>query len=103
MDALIAKRRDARHALARSAVSRILEDAAARGIEITLIGSLARDDFRVHSDVDLLVRGPMERGKRVIVERLVADAMRGQDIPYDLLYEDDLTEDRVQEMLNDIL
>ena len=32
-------------------------------------------------------------------ERLVADAMRGSDTPYDLTFEDDLTEDCLQKIL----
>jgi predicted nucleotidyltransferase len=103
MGALTAKRRDARHQLASSAVDRILRDAGAIDIEITLIGSLARDDFRAHSDVDLLVRGAADGLGRLLVERLVADAMRASGIPYDLIFEDDLTEDRLQELLNDIV
>ena len=35
----------------------------------------------------------------LLAERLVADAVRGSDIPYDLISEDDLTEDRVQKIL----
>jgi predicted nucleotidyltransferase len=103
MDSLTAKRRETRHELASAAVARILHDAANEGIGITLVGSLARGDFRSHSDVDLLVRGPANPKRRLLVERLVANVMRGSDIPYDLIFEDDLTEDRLQELLNDIV
>lgn len=103
METLTAKRRETRHALASEAVARILRDANDEGIDITLIGSLARADFRAHSDVDVLVRGRITRKLRLTVERLVADGMRGSDIPYDLIFEDDLTEDRLQEILNDII
>lgn len=99
MDSLTAKRRETRRELASAAVARILHAGENEGIDITLVGSLARGDFRSHSDVDLLVRGPMNRKQRVMAERLVADAMRGSDIPYDLIFEDDLTEDRLQEFL----
>jgi predicted nucleotidyltransferase len=103
MDSLTAKRRETRHGLASAAVARILHEAGSDGIDITLIGSLARGDFRSHSDVDLLVRGRVNPKRRLLAERLVADAMRGSDIPYDLIFEDDLTEDRLQELLNDIV
>ena len=103
MDALTAKRRESRFDLATAAVAGILKDAASEDIEITLIGSLARGDFRSHSDVDLLVRGPVNARRRLLVERLVANGMRGADIPYDLIFEDDLTEDRLQEFLNGIV
>jgi predicted nucleotidyltransferase len=102
MDSLMSKRRERRSELASAAVARILRDAANEGIDITLIGSLARGDFRLHSDVDLLVRGPVNRKQRVMAERLVADAMRGSDIPYDLFFEDDLTEEDLKGILNDI-
>ncbi len=88
---------------ASAAVFHILRDAAAKGIDISLVGSLARGDFRAHSDVDLLVRGPLDPKRRLLVERLVADGMRGSDIPYDLIFEADLTEDRLREFLNDIV
>jgi predicted nucleotidyltransferase len=110
MDALTAKRRETRHERASAAVARILR-AAARilraaerdGIDITVIGSLAKGDFRSHSDVDLLVRGPIDPKRRRLVERLVADGMRSSAIPYDLIFEDDLTEDRLQDLLHDIV
>ena len=90
-----------RRDMASAAVSGILLDASRRGIEIVLVGSLARGDFRAHSDVDLLVRGPIDSKRRLLVERLVADGMRASDIAYDLIFEADLTEDRLQEFLND--
>lgn len=103
MEALAAERRDARHQQASAAVARILEDAASAGAEITVIGSLAKGDFRAHSDVDLLVRGRADLQSRRAIERLVAERMRGYEIPYDLIFEDDLTEDRLRELLNDVV
>ena len=99
MDALKARRRDARQASASSAVDRILDEAHANGIAITVFGSLAKDDFRVHSDVDLLVRGTLAPRERALAERLVADALRASGIPYDLLFEQDMTPDRMRELL----
>lgn len=103
MDALAAKRRETRHEQASAAVAGILRAAESNGIIITVIGSLARGDFRSHSDVDLLVRGPADSKRRRLVERLVADGMRASAIPYDLIFEDDLTKDRLQEFLHDIV
>ena len=103
MDSLTAKRRETRHELASAAVARILHEASTAGIDITLVGSLARGDFRPHSDIDLLVRGPVTPKRRLLAERLVADATRGSKIPYDLIFEDDLTEDRLQEILHDVV
>ena len=103
MDSLTVKRRETRHELASAAVARIVQDASNAGIDITLVGSLAKGDFRSHSDIDLLVRGPVTPKRRLLAERLVADAMRGSKIPYDLIFEDDLTEDRLQEILHDVV
>ncbi|WP_348633599.1 nucleotidyltransferase domain-containing protein [Rhizobium sp. BK251] len=75
MEALTAKRGQTRHERASEAVAR----SACRRQgwnEITVIGSLAKGDFRSHSDVDLLVRGPIELKLRRLIERLVAGNMR---------------------------
>jgi predicted nucleotidyltransferase len=101
MEALVSRRLETRHEVALSCVARILQAAREHGIDITLVGSLARADFRPHSDIDLLVRGPVASKGRLLVERLVADCMRDTAIPYDLIFEADLTKDRVQELLND--
>ncbi|MET3615353.1 putative nucleotidyltransferase [Rhizobium aquaticum] len=103
MQGLTARRRETRFERASAAVARILDDAGKDGFEITVIGSLAKGDFRAHSDVDLLVRGPSDLHRRRSIERLVADQMRACEIPYDLVFEDDLTEDRLRELLHDIV
>lgn len=68
---------------------------------MSVVGSLARDRFRVHSDVDLLVHGSIDPRRRSMIERLVADHFRGTDIPYDLIFASDISPDRVQELLDD--
>lgn len=103
MDALTAKRRDTRHERASAAAAQIVHCADRDGIEITIVGSLAKGDFRSHSDVDFLVRGRNDLKRRHLIERLVADIMRPCAIPYDLIFEDDLAEDRLQELLHDIV
>lgn len=103
MDTLTARRREARYERASAAVDHILRAAERDGIDIKVIGSLAKGDFRCHSDVDLLVRSPTDRTRRRLVEKLVADGMRSSTIPYDLIFEDDLNEDRLQELLHDIV
>ena len=103
MDALTAKRRAAREVQASAAAEQIVKVAADRGIAVEVIGSLARGDFRAHSDVDLLVRAPIDPHRRHAVERLVADAMRPSGIAYDLIFEDDLEQDRLQEFLRDVV
>ncbi|MBP1853393.1 nucleotidyltransferase domain-containing protein [Rhizobium halophytocola] len=92
---------DRRRAIAAAGVAALQRDAALNGIEILSIGSLARWDFRIHSDIDLLALGPMPTERRVIIERLVAKHMRETGIPYDLMYEADLTPQAVADLLND--
>jgi predicted nucleotidyltransferase len=82
---------------------RIVDAAALAGVEMSVVGSLARNAFRQHSDLDLLVRGRTTPHRRAMVERLVADHMRGTDIPYDLIFEDDLSAARLKELLDDLV
>lgn len=85
--------------MALAAVDRIRSTANANGIAVTVFGSLVKGDFRLHSDVDLLVHGTLAPGERALAERMVADALRASGIPYDLLFEQDLTRDRMRELL----
>ncbi|MER8955456.1 nucleotidyltransferase domain-containing protein [Mesorhizobium sp. M0833] len=101
IDTLIHRRADDRRKTAQACVSRILGNAKARGVDISVVGSLAKNRFRVHSDVDLLVHGRTDPARRAMVERLVADQLRGTNIPYDLIFASDVSSERVQELLND--
>jgi predicted nucleotidyltransferase len=101
IDALIRRRADGRRKTAQACVSRILGNAKDHGVDISVVGSLAKDRFRVHSDVDLLVHGSTDPERRAVVERLVADHFRGTDIPYDLIFASDISSERVQELLDD--
>ncbi len=103
MQSLIAERLEPRRALAIRLVDAIVRDAETSGLRIVPIGSVARGDFRIHSDIDLLVRGSLDTGHRLRAEQIVACHMRGSDIPYDLLFEADLDSDRVEELLHDAL
>lgn len=101
IDTLIRRRADERRRTAQSCVSRILQSANGRGVDISVVGSLAKDRFRVHSDIDLLVHGRTDPARRAMIEHLVADHLRGTDIPYDLIFASDISSERVQELLND--
>ncbi|SIR15906.1 Predicted nucleotidyltransferase [Rhizobium sp. RU20A] len=103
MDALIAQRRVSRQAAALAAAHAVIRAAEEADIAVALVGSLARGDFAPHSDVDLLVRGPLDSGRRRVVERLAAEAMRAPGLDYDLIFEDDLSPERVREFLHDAL
>lgn len=65
--------------------------------------SLAKNSFKAHSDIDLLVHGSAAPHRRAMVERLVAEHLRGTGLPYDLIFEADLTEERLKEMLHDLV
>lgn len=101
IDTLIHRRANDRRKTAQACVARILRNAKARGVDISVVGSLARSSFRVHSDVDLLIHGTTDPVRRAMVERLVADQLRGTNIPYDLIFASDIPAERVRELLND--
>ena len=101
IDALIRKRVDERRNIAQRCVSRLVRDAEGRGVEISVFGSLAKGRFHLHSDIDLLVHGRTDPARRAMVERLVADHLRGAGIPYDLIFASDIPAGRVQELLHD--
>ena len=89
---IVAARTADRHRIARGLAERIVSDIEAQGREIVVFGSLATGRFRLHSDIDLLVRSPVDPAGRAAVERAVAAVMRGTGIPYDLIYACDLSE-----------
>ncbi|MEF2553498.1 nucleotidyltransferase domain-containing protein [Aurantimonas sp. A2-1-M11] len=103
MDDLLRRRTDERRKVATARARQVVESAKGQGIEISIVGSLARDRFRVHSDVDLLVHGDTDPKRRVMIERLVADRFRRTDLPYDLIFASDLSSERVRELLDDCL
>lgn len=101
MQSLIVERLEPRRTLAERVVAAIVQEAGSAGIAITPVGSLARGDFRIHSDVDLLVHNPLSPTRRLRIEQIVASHLRGTDIAYDLLFEADLDPARVEELLHD--
>ena len=103
IDRVIGERTARRRATAVARVDPLLRDLRADGIDIVVVGSLARKQFGSHSDVDFLVRGHLDTPKRVRVERAVAAAMRGSGISYDLIYAVDLTAERLKEFERDLV
>jgi|EndMetStandDraft_4_1072995.scaffolds.fasta_scaffold1341025_2 predicted nucleotidyltransferase len=97
IDGVLGERTARRQATAIARVAPLLHQLRRDGIDIVVIGSLAREQFRSHSDVDLLVRGVLNTSTRTKVERAVAAAMRGSEIPYDLIFAADLTPERLKE------
>lgn len=102
LDAIIERRTTARLDRAHHCASRLVETAANAGFDVTVVGSLAKNTFRSHSDVDLVIRGStISPDRRVFVERLAADCFRGTAIAYDLVCEADVGADRTSEILDD--
>ncbi|MGY4305606.1 tRNA nucleotidyltransferase (CCA-adding enzyme) [Bradyrhizobium sp. USDA 4369] len=64
LDRIIGERTAHRHAMAVDRVEPLLRELRADDIDIVVIGSLARDAFKSHSDVDLLVRGELTTSRR---------------------------------------
>ncbi|MFG6664797.1 nucleotidyltransferase family protein [Sulfitobacter sp. 916] len=87
---IIQFRAASRHEAALSAWHVIKSELQAAGLEAKLFGSLAKGDFRTHSDIDLMVRLGDSGMSRSAVERIVNEA--SPDIPVDLLFEEDLTQ-----------
>lgn len=93
-------RTEARRRLALECAGAVLEEARVQGLSIDLIGSLSKGGFATHSDVDFFVLGDTDPSRRLQVERIVAAAFRKSGIPYDIVYESDLTRERAQEFLD---
>ena len=101
IDSIIGERTEHRRATAVARVDPLLRDLHLGGINVVVIGSLARREFKSHSDVDFLVRGALDT--RAKVERAVAAAMRESGISYDLIYAADLTPERLEEFERDLV
>ena len=62
IDSIIGERTERRRAMAVARVERLLRELRLEGFDLVVIGSLARRDFKSHSDVDFLVRGGLDTG-----------------------------------------
>jgi predicted nucleotidyltransferase len=102
IDSVIGERTERRRATAVARVDPLLRDLRLDGFDLAVIGSLARREFKSHSDVDFLIRGRLDAQGRAKVERAVAAAMRGSGISYDLIYAADLTPERLEEFERDL-
>ena len=101
IDSVIGERTERRRATAVARVLPLLHDLRSEGFDLVVIGSLARQEFKSHSDVDFLVRGSLDTHGRAKVERAVAAGMRNSNISYDLVYAADLTTERLEEFERD--
>lgn len=103
MESVIGERTERRRTTAVARVEPLLRGLRSDGFELVVIGSLARREFKSHSDVDFLVRGDPDMHGRTKVERAVAAAMRGSGISYDLIYAADLSPERLKEFERDLV
>jgi len=87
---IIQSRAASRHEVALSAWFVIKSELETAGLEAKLFGSLARGDFRAHSDIDLMVKLGSSGISRSSVDRIVNKA--SPEIPVDLFFEEDLTD-----------
>jgi predicted nucleotidyltransferase len=96
--ALTARRTAERERLAWARAALVIERLGALGIEARVVGSLARGDFRLHSDVDFLILAcPPELKYRI--EALVEDLMEG--LPFDCIYLDEVRPERRARLLEE--
>ena len=79
--AIIAERTEARRHAAEAASQRVIAALRNSAIQVRVFGSLARGDFRDHSDVDFLVTGPLDRTVRAEVEETVASELGKRSSP----------------------
>lgn len=87
-------KREAEAAVAARAALRALKQV---GISAHLVGSLARGDFRQHSDIDILIDAPPERRSAAL--RTCLGALRG--FPSSILFKDDLTPDALSHFMRE--
>ena len=97
-DALVEARTACRLATAKAAATAALGTMRAHGLDAVLFGSLADGDFRLESDVDVLVRGRVGTEDRILAERTMAACFRDTGIRYDLFFADDMSDGQARQL-----
>ena len=87
----------ARKELALACAARALELLSSHGVEVGLVGSLARGDFKLHSDVDFLVKRLPREEMRYRLDILVEPEMEG--LPFQFIYLDEVKSELARELL----
>lgn len=95
-DALVELRTQRRRTIALAAASTAIETMRAQGLDAVLFGSLADGDFRLASDVDVLVRGRVGTQERMLAERTMVACLRDTGIAYDLFFTDDMSDEQAR-------
>jgi predicted nucleotidyltransferase len=102
LELIIGQRTKARAADARAAAASILANLRLEGFDAALIGSLARGDFKDHSDIDFLIRGDVSASARAQTERIVSSAGGPTGIPCGIVFLEDLPPDGRSEFEADV-
>jgi predicted nucleotidyltransferase len=98
LELLLAKDAQDRTARARQFAEVAVQRLEELGVEARIVGSLARGDFRGHSDIDILVlRCPPDRRYRI--EGAVEEAAEG--FPFDVIYLDEVPAPRRARLLGE--
>ncbi|MCF6433811.1 nucleotidyltransferase domain-containing protein [Leisingera sp. MMG026] len=84
---------------AKAAWQTVHSELARKGIAHELFGSLAKGDFREHSDIDLMILGKLSCGERAMVRRFAEDTASNARVKLDLHFAEDLTERTLSALL----
>lgn len=99
-DRMMSRGVEERRRTALEKVDHILQEAKAEGFDVVLFGSLARNDFMAHSDIDLLARGDVPPNRMAVLERIVSRHLKNTDLPYDLVFESAIGPENTRRLLN---
>ncbi len=94
LDVIIESRTAERAVKAKRLAAELIRALREMGLDASVIGSLAKGEFRLHSDIDILVKGPVDGVMRGEVDRIVRRALIGSRIGCDIVYLEDLPDDR---------
>ena len=97
MTETLSSRLSARKQLALASAARALEVLRRLGVEVGLVGSLARGDFKLHSDVDFLVKLLPDEEMRYRLDLVVEPEMEG--LPFQFIYLDEVKSELARELL----
>ncbi|UWQ74423.1 nucleotidyltransferase domain-containing protein [Leisingera sp. M658] len=98
-EALLEQRRQLHLKAAIAAWQTIHAQLAGKGIEHELFGSLAKGDFREHSDIDLMILGKLTWEERAMVRRIAEDTASNAQVALDLFFAEDFNEKKILALL----
>lgn len=98
LDRLLEARALQKLAMVGPQVDYVLKKLREAGVHVEIVGSLARGEFKIHSDVDFLIsdKGPLSE---VDVFNLTSDHLK--DAPFDLVFADKINPKSLELMRSD--